>query len=203
MVKVFGHPMSTCTRKVLTTLAETQLPHEFVLVDFAKNEHKAEAHLRRQPFGRIPAIDDDGFELFESRAICRYLNEKAKGGLVPADIKVRAKMEQWISVETSEFTPNAMKFIYNYTFKRPQDPAVLEAAGKALDTTCAVLEKQLAQTAFLAGGDFSLADICYMPYIEYAMGTPAKEIFGKHPRLTAWWNKVSERPTWRKVAGKS
>jgi glutathione S-transferase len=202
MIKIYGHPMSTCTRKVLMTLAETNLPHEMTVVDFAKNEHKSEAHLRRQPFGRIPTLEDDGFELFESRAMCRYLNEKAKGKLVPSDIKAHAKMEQWISIETSEFTPSAMKFIYQYTFQRPQEPAVLEAAGKALELTSTVMDKQLAQTAFLAGSDLSIADICFMPYIEYAMGGPAKDIFGKHPRMMAWWNKLSERPTWRKATGK-
>ena len=49
MLKIFGHPASTCTRKVLMTLAETNTPFEMNVVDFAKNEHKAEAHLRRQP----------------------------------------------------------------------------------------------------------------------------------------------------------
>jgi glutathione S-transferase len=132
----------------------------------------------------------------------RYLNEKAGGKLVPSDVKARGKIEQWISVETSEFSGNAMKFIYEYMFKRPQEPAVLEAARKGLDTTCRVMETQLAKTPFLAGPDFSLADIVYMPYLEYAMATPAKDIFAKYPHLMGWWNKISERPTWRKATGK-
>ena len=65
------------------------------------------------------------------------------------------------------------------------------------------MEKQLAETPFLAGEEFTLADICFMPYFEYAMGTPAKEIFAKYPHVMAWWNKVSERPTWRKATGKA
>ena len=85
-------------------------PVEYVYLDFAKGEHKAPAHLARQPFGQIPAIDDDGFSFYESRAICRYINERVGGGLVPTDIKGRALMEQWISVETSNFTPHAMNF---------------------------------------------------------------------------------------------
>ena len=108
MLKIFGHPMSTCTRKVLMTLAETKLPYEFQLVDFAKGEHKQQPHLGRQPFGHVPAIDDGGFALYESRAICRYLNEKAGGNLVPTDIQGRATMEQWISVETSNFSAPSM-----------------------------------------------------------------------------------------------
>ncbi len=112
-------------------------------------------------------------------------------------------MEQWISIETSEFSPNAMKFIYQYVFQRPQEPGVIEAAGKALDTTCAVMEAQLAKTPFLAGAELSIADIGFMPYIEYAMGSPAKDIFAKYPHVMAWWNKISERPTWRRVSGKA
>ena len=202
MLKVYGHPWSTCTRKVLMTLAENETPYELIVVDFAKGEHKAEAHLRRQPFGRIPALDDDGYELFESRAICRYLNEKVGGKLVPGDLHGRGKMEQWISIETSEFSAHAMKFVYEHIFKRPQEASVIEAAGKALDVTCGVMDRELGRSAFLAGDGFTLADICFMPYIEYGMGTPAKEIFAKHPRFMAWWNKVSERPTWHKATGK-
>jgi glutathione S-transferase len=203
MLEIYGNPMSTCTRKVLMTLAELGTPFEMNVIDFTKGEHKQEAHLRRQPFGRIPTLNDDGFELFESRAMCRYLNEKAGGPLVPGDIKAHGKMEQWISIETSEFSAHAMKFIYEYVFKRPQDPAVLAAAQAALDVTCNVMEKQLAKTPFLAGSDFSLADVSFMPYIEYAMATPAKDIFAKYPHMMSWWNKISERPTWRKATGKA
>ena len=202
MIKVYGHPMSTCTRKVLMTLAETETPSEIIVVDFAKGEHKGEANLRRQPFGRVPALDDGGFELFESRAMCRYLNEKAGGKLAPTDIQGRARMEQWISVETSEFSSHAMKFVYEHVFKRPQEASALEAAGKALDATCGVMDRQLGTSAFLAGDGFTLAEVCFMPYLEYTMMTPAKDIFAKHARVMAWWNKISERPTWRKVAGR-
>ena len=202
MIKIFGHPGSTCTRKVLMTLAETKTPYEMTTVDFATGEHKKPPHLSRQPFGQIPVIDDDGFTFYESRAICRYIDEKVRGGLVPGDIKGRALMEQWISVETSNFTPHAMKFVYQYVFKRPQDPAVLEAAGKSVETAVGVLDEGLARAPFVAGAQFTLADVCFMPYFEYAMTTPAKDISAKYPHVMAWWSKVSERPTWKKVAGR-
>jgi glutathione S-transferase len=201
MLKIYGNPRSTCTRKVLMTLAELGLPHEFSVVDLGKGEHKQAAHVQHQPFGRVPALDDDGFEMFESRAMCRYLNEKASGKLIPSDLKARGKMEQWISVETSEFSSAVMKLIYHYVFQRPQEPAVLEAATKALGTACGVMDAQLAKSPYLAGSDFSLADICFMPYVEYAMATPAKEIFAKYPHFMAWWSKIGARPTWQKVIG--
>ena len=202
MLKIYGHPVSTCTRKVLMTLAETKTPYELTVVDFAKNEHKQQPHLGRQPFGQIPAIDDDGFSFYESRAICRYINERFGGSLVPADIKGRALMEEWISVETSNFTPHVMKFIYHDVFKRPQEPAVLEAATRGLETALGIMEARLAASPFLAGPQFSLADIVFMPYLEYGMATPVKGLLAKYPHVSAWWSKISERPTWLKAVGR-
>jgi glutathione S-transferase len=203
MLKIFGHPVSTCTRKVLMTLAETGTPYEMTVVDFGKNEHKQQPHTSRQPFGQIPAIDDDGFVFYESRAICRYINDKVKGSLVPADIKGRAMMEQWISVETSNFTPHAMKFIYNYVFRRPQEPAVLEAAQKGLEKALTVLEADLGKSTYLAGSQFTLADVVFMPYLEYVMTSPVKETIAKYSHVSSWWNRISERPAWHKAVGRA
>jgi glutathione S-transferase len=202
MIKLFGHPVSTCTRKVLCTLHETNTPFELVTVDFAKGEHKQPPHMARQPFGQVPAIDDDGFALYESRAIARYLDGKAGGKLTPTDAKQRARMEQWISVETENFTPHAMKFIYEHIFKRPQTEDVLKHATERLDLACSVLDKNLAGKTFLVGDQFTIADITYAPYIEYAINTPAKDIFAKHANVMSWWGRVFERPSWRKTAGR-
>jgi glutathione S-transferase len=126
MIKLYGHPLSTCTRKVLCTLHETNTPFEFVVVDLMTGEHKQPAHVARQPFGQVPAIDDDGFALFESRAICRYLNDVGHGELVPTTVTGRAVMDQWQSVEYCDFTPAAMKLIYNYVFYPMQGKATDE-----------------------------------------------------------------------------
>ena len=201
-MKIFGHPMSTCTRKVLMTLAETNTPHEFVLVDFAKGEHKQAPHLQRQPFGQVPALQDGDFELYESRAMCRYINDKVSGKLVPADARGRGLMEQWISIEYSYFAPPSMKYVFKHIFQREQEPAVIESAQKELEVALPVIDAHLAKHEYFAGASFSIADITYMPYVEFAINTPAKDIYGKYPHFMAWWNRVSERPTWRKVAGR-
>ena len=200
-MKIYGHPGSTCTRKVLMTLNETATPFEFELVDLAKGEHKQPAHLAHQPFGQIPVLDDDGFELFESRAIARYIDGKTGGTLTPKDPRDRAAMEQWISIETSNFAPHAMKFIYHSVFRREQTPEVLKAAGAALDTAFAVMERRLTTQPFLAGGTFSLADICFAPYLEYLSLTPAAAKLAEHPHVAAWWSAMSARPAWRKTTG--
>lgn len=203
MIKLFGNPMSTCTRKVLTVLAETNTPYEMTVIDLGKGEHKQEPHLSRQPFGQVPTLDDDGFQLYESRAICRYLSAKHGDSLVPSDLKQRALMDQWQSVEQSNFSPAAMKFIYHYVFKRTQDDAALQSANQMLDTVYATIAKPLSTQSFLTGDTFTVADIGYMPYIEYMQATPAKATLEKHPAVLAWWQRVSERPSWRKATGRS
>lgn len=199
MMKIYGHPMSICTRTVMMAAAETSVPFELVTLDFLKNEHKGAENLARQPFGRMPSIDDEGFQMYESRAIARYINDKGGGALAPKDAKGRAKMEQWMSVETSEYHGHAMKFVFHYIFHRQQDAAVLDAARSGLQTTLATMEKQLGETPYLAGQDFSLADVCFMPCTEYMMATPAKEILQAYPNVMAWWGRVSSRPGWKKT----
>jgi len=203
MLTIYGHPMSTCTRKVLTTVAELSIPHEFVLVDFAKGEHKQPAHLARQPFGKVPAIDDDGFKLYESRAICRYLNEQAGGGLAPADARAVARIGPGFSIATARFTGRGLRFGFHPIFTRGQDEATLAAARAGMEEALGVMEAALAQQPFIAGETFSLADIAFMPYVEYTMATPAKEIYAPYPAVNAWWARVSERPSWRKVTGRA
>jgi glutathione S-transferase len=111
-------------------------------------------------------------------------------------------MEQWISVETSNFTPHAMKFIYHSIFGRKQSPETLEAAGAGLDHACDVLEAALAESPYLVGDALTLADICYAPYLEYAMASDAKDRILARPNVAAWWGRVRDRPAWQQAIGR-
>ena len=95
-----------------------------------------------------------------------------------------------------------MKFIYHSVFKREQTAETLKAAGAGLDTAYAVLERQLASAPYLAGTMFSLAEVCFAPYLEYLALTPAAGKLADYPRVAAWWAAISERPAWRKAAGR-
>ena len=70
-MKIFGHTMSTCTRKVLATIHEKGHSPDLVVVDFAKGEHKGAEHVERQPFGQLPALEDGGFTDAVGYAIIR------------------------------------------------------------------------------------------------------------------------------------
>lgn len=204
---VFGNPMSTCTRKVLTVLGEKGAPFDFVTIDFQKGEHKAPAHVARQPFGQVPAFEDGDLKLFESRAIIRYLDAKLPGvSLTPTNLADRARMEQWMSVEQSNFSPPMMKIFMQRVFVPMMGGATNEAlvtegyAGteKALD----VLETHLAGgKKFLVGDAFSLADVCYMPYLEYLGPAKAGDLITSRPNVNGWWENLRSRASWKKVSG--
>lgn len=185
------------------SLLETKTPYELHVIDFVKREHKQEPHLSRQPFGQVPAIEDEGFKLFESRAICRYVSAKAGDLLVPTTLQERALMDQWSSVEQTNFSPHAMKFVYHYVFKRPQEPAVLEAAESALELALSALSKPLASQPFLTGKTFSVADIGYMPYLEHLQNLPFKAKLEQFPHVLRWWGELRERPSWLKISGRA
>ncbi|WP_426749445.1 glutathione S-transferase family protein [Myxococcus sp. Y35] len=206
-MKVYGHPMSTATRMVLTTLAEKGHEAELVLVDLTKGEQKHPAHLERHPFGVIPALEDDGFRLYESRAIVRYLDRKLAGpSLTPSDVQAFARMEQFISVEHCYFTPAAMKVIWERLFKGllgggAPDEARIEEGMKGIERVFGIVDPVLGKQPYLAGDSFSLAEICWMPYMDFFVAAGGGALLGNYKGVSAWWERVSARPSWKKVTG--
>ncbi|TQF09522.1 glutathione S-transferase family protein [Myxococcus llanfairpwllgwyngyllgogerychwyrndrobwllllantysiliogogogochensis] len=206
-MKVYGHPMSICTRKVLTTLLEKGHEAQFVLVDLGKGEQKHPAHLARHPFGVVPAFeDDDGFVLYESRAIIRYLDRKLPGAsLTPSQPHAYGLMEQFIGVEQSYFSPAAFKVIWERVFKPHMgggaaDEARVQEGRAGVDKVFGILEPMLAKQPYLAGDSFSLADVSWMPELEFLVAAGEQGLFDKHPSVAAWWKRIGGRPSWKKVA---
>jgi len=211
MMKVYGSPRSTCTRKVLTVLGEKGASFAFVMVDLAKREHKAAEHIERHPFGVIPVLeetraeqplDDDGFVMYESRAIIRYLDRKLPGvALTPTEPHAYARMEQFISIEASYFSGPALDLL-KVTWKREgYGPEQVANARPLIERAVAVASHHLANNEYFAGSQFSLADITWMPYVAGLAATEFKDVVLSSPPFAAWWARVSERPSWRKVSG--
>src|SRR5512139_2613628 len=106
-MKIHGHPWSTNTRKVLMTLAEKGHQADFSLVMVPKGEHKRPEFLALHPFGKIPVLEDDGFVLYETRAITAYLDEKLGGPrLVPEGARGAAVVAQWTNVADAYLVPH-------------------------------------------------------------------------------------------------
>lgn len=122
VLKLYGFPISTCTRRVAAVLKEKEVPFEFVQVNVFEGEHKLPGYVANQPFGQVPYIDDDGFVLYESRAISRYIAHKFRdqgAALVPdpADLKATALFEQAVSTESANFDAFAFPIAFETVFK--------------------------------------------------------------------------------------
>ncbi len=204
-MKVYGHPWSINTRKTLMTLAEKRHDAELVLVMIPKGEQKHPSHVTRHPFGKVPVLEDDGFVLYETRAINRYLDAKLGGNtLTPVALREVARLDQWINVADSYFVPFAHPLIVERLFRRylggePNAQAI--AAGRqGIEPALDAIDAALAVTTYLAGESFTLADIHWMPYLEYLSQIGEGAPIERRRHLAAWWERVSNRPTWRKVA---
>jgi glutathione S-transferase len=207
-MKVYGHLLSTCTRKVLLTFAEKGESVELVPVDLFAGEHKAQAHLARHPFGVVPVLDDDGFVLFESRAILRYLDARLGGApLTPPGAREAARMSQWLSVDQAYVAPYVRTLAVQRILRRHEglapEPGAAEAAEAVLTRAFTVIDRALASTCYLAGEAFSLADVSLMPYVASLAMLDAGHLLADVPRLGGWWERVRSRDAWGAVTART
>lgn len=176
--------------KVSVMLEELALPYEVVKVDLTHGEQKNPDYLRINPNGRVPAIVDDGFPVFESGAILIYLAEKT-GSLMPADSKGRSRVIQWLMFQMSGIGPmmgQANVFYRYFPEKIPAAIARYQGEGRRL---FAVLDGQLASHEYLAG-EYSIADIANWCWIRTAKWSGI-ETEGL-PHLQRWVAAIADRP---------
>ncbi|KAG6877618.1 hypothetical protein C0993_005622 [Termitomyces sp. T159_Od127] len=205
VLKLYGSPHSTCTKRVATVLLEKQVPFEIIAIDLAKGEHKSPAYLEKQPFGQIPYIDDNGFTLYESRAICRYIATKyADQGtkLIPTDLEKYALFEQAASNEQSNFDPSASAAVFENVFKKyhglTPDPAAFEAHIKKLDAKLEVYDKILSKQKYVAGDELTLADLFHIPY-GAMLAVAGSNIMETKPNVARWFKEITSRKSWVSV----
>jgi glutathione S-transferase len=204
-IVIYGHPGSGCTQKVLAILAEKGIDAEIVTIDMGKGEHKLPEHVARQPFGVIPAVEIDGFTMYESRGIVRYIEDRfPEVRLTPVDRKARAMMEQFISVEYSYFAPGVGKIFFqcviNPMIGLPFDQAVLDKGRAEVDRVFAVLDRHLETNSYLAGEEFSIAEIDFLPGL-FALQLSKQDFSATYPNVAEWAARIMARPSWKKVLG--
>ncbi|KAJ7490942.1 glutathione S-transferase [Mycena latifolia] len=188
---------------VLMTLAEKQVPFELVPIDMGKYEHKTAEYRALHPFGHVPVIDDDGFVLYESRAICRYIAEKyADRGpvLIPTELKAKALFEQGASIEFANFQPSAYTIVVEGLGKPlkgiPTDKPVYDTAVAKLSEHLDVYEAVLGKQRFLGGDEITLADIFHVSFGAFLARAGCNLMTTKGPNVARWWNEVVSRPSW-------
>ena len=160
----------------------------------AQRRHREQPYLSLNPYGRVPTLEEDGFVLFESTAILNYL-EATRGNppLVPADARGRALVDMHMKLCDLQLSRYAGIIIFPKRFlpKERWNVAAIAEAKTEIERHLAILDKHLTGRSYLVADQFSLADVCYMPFLDFL---PLMEI--DPPKAVAAWSKrVLARPS--------
>ena len=204
---IHGPNYSTYVRTVRLVLEEKGQAYELAEVDTLKGETKQHPHLGRHPFGMVPAFEHDGFELYETGAIIRYLDRiLPEPRLTPTDPKAEARMNQVMGILDAYAYPSIIgslviqRIVVPMMGGTPDEQAIAAALPKAR-TALAEIDRLSAGQPFLAGQELSLADLLVAPVHAYLTATPeAAGLLEPHPGLRAWWERISARPSMAKTA---
>ena len=168
---------------------------------FAEDEPSLD-YLRRHPFGKIPALDHDGFRLYETAAIARYVDEAFEGPpLTPSAAQDRARMTQVVSLLDSYGYRALVWDLFVERLRKPQEGAATDEAkvAKGLETTKRVfgaLQDLMCDQPFLAGAQLSLADLHAAPIFAYGrLVQEVAELLTAHEPVDVWWRRMAERPS--------
>lgn len=196
MLRILGRVTSINVRKVLWAADEMRLDYEQEIWGKPYRDPKTAEFLALNPNGTVPVIIDDGFVLWESNAILRYLADKTGSDLWPAERRERAVVDQWLTWMASELNPSWAYIVPARLRNEPPDPDPARLAEAALKWTKAmgILEGHLARAGgYMANGRFSLADIV----IALAIHRWQNVAFEGKPRLAAvdaYYDEMRLRP---------
>jgi glutathione S-transferase len=199
---IYGPAYSTYARTCRLALEEKGADYDLVEVDILSGANTTPEHLARHPFGKVPAFEHDGLELYETDAITRYVDEAFQGtDLQPADAAGRARMAQAINIIGGYAYPAMISQIFVQRAVRPMigsaaDEDAIAAAIPQAEKAVAALEKLIDGNAYLAGDRLSLADLLLIPVYDYIAQTPeGQNMLAKAPNLQRWWDTVRTRPS--------
>lgn len=196
-VHTFATPNSV---KVLIALEELGLPYALKPVNVRKGEQKNEAFLALNPNGKVPVLIDDGFVVTESAAILVYLAEKT-GKLLPQEAIGRARVFEQLFFHASGLSP---AFGNAGFFKRssPEPQPIAEARFTTeADRILGLLDARLASQPFMAGEEFTIADIAHFGWM-WRIQFPGLTLDGR-PNLSRWYQAVAARPAVQQAIAKA
>jgi glutathione S-transferase len=196
MIKLYTFPPSTNSRKVRIALIEKGLEFERITIDLTKREQKNPDYLKVHPFGQIPALDDEGFVVYDSTIINEYLeDEYPYPSLMPSDSEGRARARMMEDFRDSHFNPYFVHLIQES--RKPEaerDAQRIENAKVEITKAFDRIETELQGKDYLAG-PFSLADVAFMANIELLdrFAVPVDPV--KYKNTVAWIARLKARPS--------
>jgi len=203
MIKMWGRNTSSNVQKAMWAVGELELEHARIDVGGVFGKTKEPAYLTMNPNSLVPTLEEDGFTLWESNSVVRYLAGKhdKSGVLEPKDAKRRALASQWmdwqLSVVGPAITPAFWGLIRTPVDKR--DMAAIKTSQEKTTAAMQILDAQLAKTAYVAGPSFSYGDIpvgvmCY----RYRQLVPGRL---PTPHLDRWYDAIAKRQAFQDHVG--
>ena len=199
MLKIWGRISSINVKKVVWAAQELGLPYERAEAGGTFGVTKTPDYIAMNPNSLVPAINDDGFVLWESNVVVRYLCAKHSPGIFyPSNLQERFSAERWMDWQQTAFNP-ASRDAFWQQIRVPVEQRQPELIAKSIAATTAllaILEKHLAHSAFVAGAHFTMADIPLALEVHRWWGLPCT---GTHPReelphVQAWYTQMQVRP---------
>ena len=195
MIKLYTFPLSTNSRKVRIALLEKGLEFERINIDLAKREQKNPEYLKIHPFGQVPALDDEGFIVYDSTIINEYLeDEYPYPALMPEDSEGRARARLMEDLRDTRFNPPFVKLMYEMRkAEAERDANALAGAHAEINQCFERIEKELQGKEYLAGS-FSLGDIAFMANFDFLERLQIS-VDPKYANTIAWIARLRARPS--------
>lgn len=197
MLKIWGRKNSSNVRKALWCAEEAGLAYERIDAGGAFGVVNDAPYRALNPNGVVPTLDDDGFILWESNTIVRYLAARYAPDLYPQDLQARASAEKWMDWTTSSFA-GPFRTVFWGTLRTPPEQRDAAAIQAAIDTCVRLLEipeATLARHPYLSGEQLGIGDIPLGSFIyawfEMPIERPAQ------PHLKAWYERLKARSAYR------
>ncbi|MBA5686551.1 glutathione S-transferase family protein [Rugamonas apoptosis] len=202
-MRLYYHPISTCSRRVLMTAHSLGIQLDLVLVDLTKGQQNALEFLQLNPNHRVPVLEHDGFVLWESYAIMQYLADTVPDQTIyPLDPRSRADVNRWLFWCGQHFMPGVAILNWENSIKKmigigPADPAEVSRGENLFVEAAKILDAHLEHREWMCDTGVSLAD--------FAIAAPladqhsAKLPMDDRPNLLRWLSRIQALDSWKKT----
>lgn len=200
MLKLWGRTSSINVRKALWAVKETGVPFERVDAGHEFGIVTTPEFMKKNPNAKIPVIEDEGFILWESNVIVRYLGARyAKGTLYPQEQRQLFDAERWMDWQQTTLNPAGRNAFMQWIRTKEADrkPALIAESVALTEPLMAMLDAHLGGRAWMAGDSFTMADIPIACEIHRWWGLPQER--PDRPNIERWYRQILARPATRGV----
>lgn len=193
----YGTPQSTYVRTVRLLLAEANIDYELKDIGIFNGDNETDEYLAKNPFGKVPTVQIDGIEIYETAAITYYINQGIAGGkFAPPDLLMQTRMRQIMAIIDNYLYSHAVGTIVIQRLIVPEqggqtDEQKIEQAISPTIKALEAIENLCQGEPFLVSSMISIADFYLIPIFVYLEQTPEFDPVTSHtPKLRRWWNEV-------------